>query len=133
MVCGTRGLRCGMLYCRGPKTLRNTPQHYTKNVYTLQHSTLIINTLQHFFGKVLFIYLVQIKTNKMVFLLITDTDRLLFGIFYSIFVLAIIVSCVLRNTPFGFLWHLFKYLCIGLLISFGIDFAKDKIKDWWSK
>jgi flagellar biosynthesis protein FliR len=69
----------------------------------------------------------------MYFLLITDTDRLLFNIFYSLFVLAIIVSFIYRNTPLGFLWNLFKWICIGLLISFGIDFIKDKMKDWWSK
>jgi flagellar motor component MotA len=57
-------------------------------------------------------------------------------VYYIIQVLIVVflvISFILRDTPLGFFWHLFKWLIIGLLISFGIDFVKKGAKDWWNK
>jgi hypothetical protein len=69
----------------------------------------------------------------MIPLIITSTDRFLFILFQVFLCIALVISFILRDTPLGFLWHLFKWLCIGMLISFGIDFFKNEAKDWWNK
>jgi hypothetical protein len=64
---------------------------------------------------------------------VTESNIFWFKAFYLFVCLAIVISFFLRDTPLGFLWHLFKWICIGLLISFGIDFVKKGVKDWWDK
>ena len=50
-----------------------------------------------------------------------------------VIVLALVTSFILKDTPLGFFWNLFKLLIIGMLISFGIDFLKKGAKDWWNR
>ena len=64
---------------------------------------------------------------------VTESNLFWTKVFYIFFCIAILISYILRDTPFGFLWHLFKWICIGLLITFGIDFVKKSVKDWWKK
>lgn len=66
-------------------------------------------------------------------LAITQTEVHLFIAFQIFLCLALVVSFIYRNTPLGFLWHLFRLILIGLLINFGIDFAKREVKKWWEK
>jgi hypothetical protein len=67
------------------------------------------------------------------FLVITQTEIYLMYAFQIFLCIALVISFILRNTPLGFLWHIFKLLIIGMLISFGIDFVKKEAKDWWNK
>ena len=73
------------------------------------------------------------KNNNMTFLVVTQTELFLYQAFYVFLCIALVISFILRDTPLGFLWHIFKWLIIGMLISFGIDFVKKGAKDWWNK
>jgi hypothetical protein len=64
-------------------------------------------------------------------LIITNSDIFWYNVFYIFLCIGIVISFFLRNTPLGFLWHLFRLLITGMLISFGIDFIKKGAKDWW--
>ena len=56
-----------------------------------------------------------------------------FCVIQVVIILALVTSFILRDTPLGFFWNLFKLLIIGMLISFGIDFVKKGAKDWWNR
>jgi hypothetical protein len=66
-------------------------------------------------------------------LIITQNEVIAFKAFQVFLCIALVISFIYRDTPLGFLWHLFKLLIIGLIISFGVDFAKREVKRWWEK
>jgi hypothetical protein len=69
----------------------------------------------------------------MIILAATQNEIFLMWAFQIFLCIALVISFILRNTPLGFLWHIFRLLIIGMLISFGIDFVKKEAKDWWNK
>jgi hypothetical protein len=64
-------------------------------------------------------------------LVVTNADIFYLYVFYALLCIALVISFILRNTPLGFLWHIFRLLIIGMLISFGIDFLKKEAKERW--
>lgn len=52
----------------------------------------------------------------------------------TIVVLAItLVLYLLRNTPLGFLWQIYKWFLIILFATLLIGGIKKSIKDWWQE
>jgi hypothetical protein len=54
----------------------------------------------------------------------------------SVFLWLIILALyLLRNTNPAFkkIWYFVRMFFIVLLLTLGANYAKDKIKDWWSK
>jgi hypothetical protein len=44
-----------------------------------------------------------------------------------------LVLYLLRNTPLGFLWKLYKGFWAILFITLFANYAKKEIKEWWEK
>jgi len=51
-------------------------------------------------------------------------------IFMGVF---IVVSFLLRNTAFGFLWRWFKIFMFVLFATLLADHIKKGVKEWWNK
>lgn len=47
--------------------------------------------------------------------------------------IAILIMFLLRNTPLGFLWYLFKIFVIILVATIFADQVKKYLKEWWNK
>jgi hypothetical protein len=43
------------------------------------------------------------------------------------------VLYILRQTPLGFLWQIYKWFWIILFATLLLNFAKKEIKEWWGK
>ena len=50
-----------------------------------------------------------------------------------IMALITLVFWVLRDTPFGFFWKVWKWFWVILFATLLADFAKDEVKKWWNK
>jgi hypothetical protein len=63
-----------------------------------------------------------------------DAEGIFTVVFYAIFCLFLLVSIILKKIPpFSYVYVFLKLLVIFLLVSLGINFAKDSVKKWWSK
>lgn len=55
------------------------------------------------------------------------------NIFEQLFILSLPVSFIFRKTFIGgSIWEYWKLFLLFILVSLGIDYGKDKIKDWWN-
>ena len=50
-----------------------------------------------------------------------------------VFGLVTLVLYLLRNTPLGFLWTIYKWFWIILFATLLGNYAKKEIKNWWNK
>jgi energy-coupling factor transporter transmembrane protein EcfT len=44
-----------------------------------------------------------------------------------------LVLYLLRNTPLGFLWKIYKWFWAILFVTLFANYAKKEIKEWWEK
>ena len=72
---------------------------------------------------------------KVMILLYADAE---YSTEYQVFVVVALLLVtfglwLLRNTPFRFLWQIYKMFWLVLFATLFIDLFKKEIKEWWNK
>jgi len=114
--------------------------------FFLRHSTSFLSTKYillflvdtnfcstKFFSKIFFVLLGQNYGRRFRYKIKVMDMYLFWKVFTVVFIFIVWLGSVLNIKPFVALWKVIKWILLLIFAALSIDYAKNELKEWWSK